>query len=135
MTLEFETTSGVQWEPGPYEGHLTKIEKRFKQFRNEEDGTVENRDFLIWYFGIDEEGFENVTLTAVSSNSWGPKSKARAWANAILRRELEDGEKFTADDLYNKPVIINVVLKNKSNGTFAEVESLAPVRKKTKVPA
>jgi hypothetical protein len=131
MPLEFEATGGVEWEPGPYEGCLLKIEKRFKMF-TAEDGSTEDRNFLIWHFAIDEEGYENVTLTAVSSTSFGPKSKARAWANAILRRELEDGEKFTEDDLKNKPVVLNIVLKNKDRGTFAEVDSLAPVRKKVK---
>jgi len=130
MSLEFEATAGVQWEPGVYEGHLIKIEKRYKIF-TAEDGTTEDRAFLIWVFGVDEEeGFENVTITAVSSTSFGPKSKARSWANAILRRELADGERFGAEDLYNRPVLLNITLRTKERGTFAEVESLSAVRAK-----
>jgi hypothetical protein len=96
MGLEFETTGSISFEPGPYEGHLLKMDKRSKQFTDtDDDGNeeVKDRSFIIWNFGIDEEGYEDVTLTAVSSTSFGPKSKGRAWANAILRRKLEDGEK------------------------------------------
>jgi hypothetical protein len=131
MSLEFEVTGGVQWEPGVYEGHLLKIEKRFKMF-TKEDGFTEDRSFLLWTFAIDEEGFENTTLTAVSSTSFGPKSKARSWAGAILRRDLEDGERISEDDLKGKPVMLNIVLKQKEKGTFAEVESLSAVRTKVK---
>jgi hypothetical protein len=131
MSLEFEVTGGVTWEPGVYEGHLLKIEKRFKMFPAE-DGSTEDRIFLIWTFAIDEEGFENATLTAVSSTSFGPKSKARGWAGAILRRDLEDGEKISEEDLKGKPVMLNIVLRQKDKGTFAEVESLSAVRTKVK---
>jgi hypothetical protein len=129
MSLEFEATAGIQWEPGVYEGHLIKIEKRYKMFTSE-DGTTEDRSFLLWTFAIDEEGYENLTLTAVSSTSFGPKSKARSWANAIFRRALADGEKFGAEDLYNRPVMLNITLRTKERGTFAEVESLSAVRTK-----
>jgi hypothetical protein len=133
MGLEFEATGSISFEPGPYEGHLIKIEKRFKKFTTtEEDGTevIEDRSFYIWYFGIDEEGFEDVTLTAISSTSFGPKSKARQWANAILRRKLEDGEKFNEEDLKGKPVILTIENEETERGTFAKVVGLAPVRSK-----
>jgi hypothetical protein len=135
MGLQFETTGSISFEPGPYEGHLIKMEQRSKQFVNkDEDGTEvkEDRSFYIWNFGIDEEGFEDVTLTAISSTSFGPKSKARAWANAILRRKLEDGEKFSEDDLKGKPVILTVENEETDRGTFAKVVGLAPVRSKKK---
>jgi hypothetical protein len=132
MSLEFEVTGGVAWEPGIYEGYLLKIEKRFKMFTNE-DGSTEDRSFLLWTFALNEEGFEGATLTAVSSTSFGPKSKARGWASAILRRELEDGERIREDDLKGKPVMLSVGLEDKgSKGTFAKIEGLSAVRKKAK---
>jgi hypothetical protein len=132
--MDLSTTGGVEWEPGAYEGYLFKLEKRFKKFTKvNEDGTeeTEDRHFVIWHLGLSEEGFENVTLTAVSSAPpWGPKSKARGWASAILRRPLGDDEKFNEDDLKDKPVMINIFMKETDRGTFAEVASLTPVRKK-----
>jgi hypothetical protein len=82
MGMDLSTTGGVEWEPGAYEGYLMKLEKRFKKFttKNEETGVeeTEDRHFVIWHLGVGEEGYENVTLTAVSSAPpWGPKSKAR----------------------------------------------------------
>jgi hypothetical protein len=135
LGMDLSTTGGVEWEPGAYEGYLFKLEKRFKKFTtvNEETGVeeTEDRNFVIWHLGLSEEGFENVTLTAVSSAPpWGPKSKARGWANAILRRTLGDDEKFNEDDLKDKPVMINIFMKETDRGTFAEVASLTPVRKK-----
>jgi hypothetical protein len=136
MGMDLSTKGGVEWEPGAYEGYLAKLEKRFKKFttRNE-DGTeeTEDRSFVIWHLGLSEEGFENVTLTAVSSAPpWGPKAKPRKWASAILRRTLGDNEKFNEDDLKGKPVMLNVVLKETDRGTFAEIDSLSPVRSKGK---
>jgi hypothetical protein len=134
MGMDLSTTGGVEWEPGSYEGYLMKLEKRFKKFttKNEETGAeeTEDRSFIIWHFGINEEGYEKVTLTAVSSAPpFGPKSKPRRWASAILRRTLGDDEKFNEDDLKGKPVMLNIFMKESDRGTFAEIESLSPVRK------
>jgi hypothetical protein len=134
MGMDLSTKGGVEWEPGAYEGYLERMEKRFKKFTTQnEDGSekTEDRSFVIWHLGLSEEGFENVTLTAVSSAPpWGPKAKPRGWASAILRRPIGDDEHFNEDDLRHKPVMINVVLKTNDRGTFAEVESLSPVRTK-----
>jgi hypothetical protein len=121
MGMDLSTTGSVSWE------YLIKLEKRHKVF--EKDGEKEDRSFLIWHWGFSEEGFEDVTITSVSSAPpWGPKAKARKWAGAILRRTLGDDEKFNEDDLKGKPVILNIVLKETDRGTFAEVDSLSQVR-------
>jgi hypothetical protein len=78
--LEFKTTGSSSFEPGPYEGHLLRMEKRSKKFTNKEENgkeVIEDRSFLIWHFAIDEEGYEDATLTTTSSVSFGPNSKAR----------------------------------------------------------
>jgi hypothetical protein len=133
MGMEFETTGSIQFEPGAYEGHLLKIQKRFKVFTTKDESgqeVREDRSFYLWYFAVDEEGFEDVTLTAISFTSWGPKSKARSWANAILRRKLADGEKFTEDDLKNKPVLLHIDNEETDRGTFARIVNLTQVRAK-----
>lgn len=135
MGLEFEATGSISFEPGPYEGHLIKMESRNKPFTvKEDDGTetTEDRSFVIWNFGIDEEGYEDVTLTAISSVSFGPKSKARRWAGNILRKKLPDNVKVREDDLKGRPVVLNVDSEETERGTFAKVTGLAPVRSKKK---
>jgi hypothetical protein len=131
MGQEWTTTGSVEFEPGAYEGHLLKIEKRQKVFvETDDDGNEvrEDRSFLIWHFAVDEEGYENAVLTAVSSNSWGPKSKARQWAGYILRNKLDDGVTVREDDLKGKPVVLNIDLEDTPRGTFAKITSLAQVR-------
>jgi hypothetical protein len=135
MGLEFETTGSFEFEPGTYEGHLIKMEKRFKKFMDADTGETEDRSFLIWYFAIDEEGYEDVTLTAISSCSFGPKSKPRSWANAILRRKLGDHEKFNEDDLKNKPVMLSIENEDTDRGTFARITGLSPVRGRDRTKA
>jgi hypothetical protein len=130
MGLEFETTGSFEFEPGTYEGHLIKMEKRFKKFMDADTGETEDRSFLIWYFAIDEEGYEDVTLTAISSVSFGPKSKARRWAGNILRKKLPDNVKVREDDLKGRPVVLNVDSEETERGNFAEVVDLSPVRSK-----
>lgn len=133
MGLEFETTGSISFEPGPYEGHLLRMEKRSKQFTNKDENgkeVVEDRSFLIWHFAIDEEGYEDVTLTAIRSVSFGPKSKARRWAGNILRKKLPDNVKLREDDLKGHPVVLNVDSEETERGTFAKVVDLSPVRSK-----
>jgi hypothetical protein len=133
MGMEFETTGSVEFEPGAYEGHLIRMEKKHKIFSvtdDEGNETKEDRSFYIWYFAVDEEGYEDVTLTAISSTSWGPKSKARRWAGYILGRKLGDNETVREDDMKNKPVMLNIDLEENDRGTFAKVTDLTPVRKK-----
>lgn len=133
MGMEFETTGSVEFEPGAYEGHLIRMEKKHKIFSvtdDEGNETKEDRSFYIWYFAVDEEGYEDVTLTAISSTSWGPKSKARRWAGYILGRKLGDNEKFTEDEMKGKPVMLTIENEENDRGTFAKIVELAPVRKK-----
>ena len=128
MTLRFTATGASQYVPGPYTGALVSIEKKYKVVENEVDER-EDRAYLRWVFEILDEGFEGKTLSVLSSTSFGVgpagPAKARRYAEAILGRELEIGEDFSAEDLYDKPVILHVDNERTGRGTFARIVEIS----------
>ncbi len=136
-TLTFRASGATSFVPGPYQAELVKIERKYKVVTNDE-GEREDRPYLRWIFAIKESGYEEKTLSVLSSTSFGVgptgPSKARRFAEAILGRELDFGEEFTADDLYGKPCIVHVDNERTSRGTFArivEVEAATDTKKAT----
>jgi hypothetical protein len=133
MGLSFTASGATKFVPGPYEGCLVKIEKKHKVVENE-GGEREDRPYLRWIFEVLEEGFEGKTLSVLSSTSFGVgpggPSKGRGFAEAILGRELTVGEQFSAEDLYEKPVILHVDNEKGSRGTFARIVDLTPQKKR-----
>jgi hypothetical protein len=107
---------------------LVKIEKKFKLV--EKDGQREDRPYYRWIFEILEKGFEGQTLSVLTSTSFGVgpsgPAKARKYAEAILRRPLEIGETFTAEDLYNKSVTLHIDNETTGRGTFARIVEITP---------
>ena len=127
-SLSFTATGATKYVPGPYLGQLVKIEKKFKLV--EKDGEREDRPYYRWIFEILEKGFEGQTLSVLTSTSFGVgpsgPAKARKYAEAILRRPLEIGETFTAEDLYNKPVTLHIDNETTGRGTFARIVEITP---------
>lgn len=123
----FEATE-VSWEPGAYRARLKGIE--------EADGsnfeTGEPEKYRRWTFEIREEGFEGTELSASSTMAFGPLSKARRWVEALLGRKVERGEKIGLADLQGLEVDLGVVLKETDRGSFAKIDSVNPVRKKSR---
>jgi hypothetical protein len=122
-TLEFTATGATKFVPGPYRGRLVKIEKKYKLV--EKDGEKEDRPYHRWIFETDEPGCEGMSLSLLSSTSFGVgpggPAKGRRIAEAILGRELEIGEKFTAEDLYDKPVTLHIDNEKSARGTFPRI--------------
>ena len=129
QTLSFTASGATKFVPGPYTGRLVNIEKKYKIAQNE-GGEREDRPYLRWIFEITDEGFEGKTLSVLSSTSFGVgpagPAKARRFAEAILGRELAVGENFTAEDLYDKPVILHVDNEKTGRGTFARIVEISP---------
>src|SRR5215216_2178865 len=128
MTLSFTATGATKYVPGPYLGQLVKIEKKFKLV--EKDGEHEDRPYYRWIYEILEKGFEDKTLSVLTSTSFGVgpagPAKARRYAEAILGRELSIGENLNAEDLYDKPVTLHVDNEKTGRGTFARIVEISP---------
>jgi hypothetical protein len=76
MGLSFTASGATKFVPGPYEGRLVKIEKKYKVVENE-GGEREDRPYLRWIFEVLEEGFEGKTLSVLSSTSFGVGPEVR----------------------------------------------------------
>jgi hypothetical protein len=121
-------TDSVEYDPGVYRAKLRKVDEEESQFTDEKTG--EQKWQYIWTFELLEEGYEGNTLTGWSSTNFGPRAKARAWAEALIGRSITSGENISGDDLVGKECDLMITLKAGDRGTFAKVESVNPVRKK-----
>lgn len=133
VTLSFTATGATKYVPGGYRGELVDIQRKYK-LTEDKDGNKEDRPYHRWVFELTEPGYEGQTLSVLSSTSFGMgpsgPSKGRRYAEAILNRELEIGENFTAEDLYGKPVILHVDNETTGRGTFARIVEITPAPEK-----
>ena len=126
--ITLHATDSVEYEPGIYRAKLQKFEEEESQFTDERTG--EPKWQYIWTFELLEEGFEGHTLRGWSSTAFGPQSKARAWVEALVGRQIQSGENISGDDLIGKECDLMVTPKTTDRGTFARIDSVQPVRKK-----
>jgi hypothetical protein len=128
MGITMHATDSVEYEPGVYRARLQKVDEEESQFTDEKTG--EQKWQYIWTFELLDQGYEGNTLTGWSSTNFGPRAKARAWAEALIGRQIQSGENISGDDLVGKECDLMITLKTGDRGTFAKVESVNPVRKK-----
>ena len=148
MALSFTATGQSSFTPGAYRARLVSIEKKFKLREKvvtdpaSGEKAVKKVDdpYLRWVFELLEPGFEGKSLSALSGSSFGfqlsgEPAKARRYAQAALRRELEDGERFTDEDLYGRELTIHVELDKTERGVFARVVEVLALENSTEKPA
>lgn len=112
MTASFTAAEYEALEAGIYPARLDSIEI----------GTSETYgDFNRWNFTLKLPDGAFTTLTAVSSRSSGPKSKAYKWASAILGRNPKAGEQL---DLSGKQCQLHVIVNEEG---FNRVEAVLPI--------
>lgn len=115
-------------EPGAYRAKLVSVE--------EADGTNfetgEPEPFRRWTFEITEEGYEGQEIFGSSSMAFGPRAKARSWVEALVGRKLERGEKVSEEELVGKECDLGIEMKETDRGTFPRINSVHPVRKKSR---
>ena len=125
--MMFEATE-VVFDPGAYRAKLKAIEETERS--NYDTGEPEPcRD---WTFEILEEGYAGQTLKGRTSMSFGTRSKARAWVEGLMARRIEAGEKLGLNDLLGKECDLSIVNNDTDRGTFANITSVNPVRKKSR---
>jgi hypothetical protein len=125
--MMFEATE-VTLDPGVYRAKLKTIEEAERS--NFDTGEPEScRD---WMFEVVEEGFEGTSLKGRTSMSFAPRSKAREWVEGLLARKISTGEKLGLEELLGKECDLSIVHKDTDRGTFANISSVNPVRKKSR---
>ena len=133
MTITFTATDGADFEPGVYRARLMELETAESSIVDEKTGKP--GFYLKWIFELLDKGYEGHTLRGNSSLNFGPRAKARQWAEALLGRRIQSGESIDEDDLIGKEGDLMVRLEETDRGTFAKVESVNPIRRKSKAVA
>jgi hypothetical protein len=86
------------------------------------------KDWLKWAFVVDDGSAEGVELSAASSYKLTSKSKTRAWVEAVIGKQLKNGETIVLEDL--KALDCFVLITHDENG-FARIENVLPLPKRS----
>jgi hypothetical protein len=112
---------GVEIDDGTYRATVLGIEET-----DPTPNSPSDKPWLKWTFTVNDGTAEGVEMTAASSLRFGPKSKARLWAEALLGRKLEVGEQFDTDQLLPRDCIV-VIRRDEKD--FAKITDVLPVPK------
>jgi hypothetical protein len=97
------------WD-GTYPGVITAIEVRESN----------KGDFLVWEVdALTENG--PVPVSGTSENKLDRPTRTRRWAEAVLGRELEEGEDVHFDRLIGQPVLVVVARNDKGWAKIADI--------------
>lgn len=117
MKVQVESYQTV--DPGQYDATFKAIESKQSSY----DG--ENRSYWLWTFEIDNDG-EPVNQTGTSSTKFSSKSKAYAWASALLRRGPTPDETIDFDELVGLPC--RLILDLDEKGEYNVIEKVLPAK-------
>jgi hypothetical protein len=106
-------------DPGLYVGQFVEVREA-----NSEHGT-----YYRWVFEIEDEDHKGRRIHANVSDKFGPSSKARQWAEAMIGRPLRNGERFDTDDLVGRNFHLTIVNVEKDGRTYDNVASVNAIRK------
>lgn len=117
MPILTATSGEVLLKPGVYDAVITAIEER------DRDGSK----YLVWQFEVQHAPGKTTRVRRPTSMSFGPKSLARAFAEAALGRKIQDGESIDTDDLVGHPVQVVITRGTRSDGEPTnKIESVLP---------
>ncbi len=120
MSLKFVATGAAERKPlpaGVYPARLADVERR------ERDG----RGYLLWLFVVAGRTGERKVFRP-SSTSFGRGATARAIVEALLGREVADGEEVDVADLLDLPCRLVLATTSLADGRLVNrVQSVLPV--------
>jgi hypothetical protein len=85
--------------------------------------------YLDWEFTVTGAMLTDVKVTGRSSTSFGPTTKAREWATALLGRPLTKGERVDFGKLAGTPCLLLLEVVEKEKGTFNRITRILPAPK------
>lgn len=105
-------------KPGVYTARIASITER---------NDAQFGPALIWAFDVRTKRGP-IRVETMSSQSFGPKAKARQWTEAILGRKLQAGEEIELNDLVGKECQVVLAVKETDAGNQVNrVESVQPI--------
>jgi hypothetical protein len=125
MPILTATSGDVLLKPGVYDAVITEVAVKER----------DDRKFLVWAFEVQYAGNKTTRVRRPTSMSFGPKSTARAFAEAALGRKIKDGEQVDTDDLVGLPVQVVITRGTRSDGEETNrVESVLPAKAEDELP-
>ena len=115
------TRGGIDIDDGTYSATALEIVETPATPNSPDD-----KPFLKWVFAVDDGSPKGVEMTATSSQRFGPQSKARGWAEALLGRKIPNGEVFDPDTILPRDCLV-VIARNEKD--FATIVSVLPLPK------
>lgn len=106
-------------DPGLYVGRFIEVREA-----KSEHGT-----YYRWVFEIKDEDHKGRQIHANVSDKFGPSSKARQWAELMISRPLQNGERFDTDDLIGRDFHLTIVNVEKDGRAYDNVTSVNAIRK------
>ena len=85
--------------------------------------------YLDWEFTVTGAMLTDVRVSGRSSPSFGPNTKAREWATALLGRPLTKGERVDFGKLSGTPCQLVLEVVTKEKGTFNRIRSVLPAQR------
>jgi len=98
MVILTATSGEILLKPGIYDAVITEVVAK------ERDG----RPFLLWTFEVRHAGDKTTRVRRPTSLHFGPRSMARAIAEAALGRKVRPGESIDTNDLVGCRVQVTV---------------------------
>lgn len=118
MPTLIATAGGVQIGDGSYPATVLSIEEQAPS-----PNTLGGDAWLKWTFHVRNSSRGGVELTTGSSLKFGPRAKARLWAEALLNRKIADGEHIALERLLPRDCV--VIIRHNDRG-YAYVDGLLP---------
>jgi hypothetical protein len=122
------TYEEMDYEPmdiGPYEAVFARYEGDEMEF-----GPV----YKLWFKITNDEAYEGKELSRLVSQKFNPKSNLFQTVQGLLGRPIRPGEEIDLDDLVGRPCVLNIGHNVKERGTFEQIDSVNPARKRKQRP-
>ena len=121
MSYVAEITDYEVLSPGVYQATFVSVTP------SAEDGQF--GPYLDWEFSATSDTLTDIKITGRSSTSFGPTTKAREWATALLGRPLLRGERVDFGTLKGTPCQLLLAVIEKEKGTFNKITRILPAAK------
>lgn len=117
LILKSSTVERVHIPPRIYQGTLVEVRV---QKMPDLDNPGQERDNLVWAFEVARKGKDPVTLEAITSMAFGPKSSARKYAKALMAG-TEPPTTMDIEDLYGHICQVKVDDKTREGEVYSRV--------------